>query len=95
MNDLTSFQRDLLCVIAGGDDPNGLAVRAVIDGYYETDVNHSRLYPNLDTLVEKGLIEKGEVDRRTNYYRLTARGQRELTARRDWESQFFSVPVSN
>jgi DNA-binding PadR family transcriptional regulator len=44
------------------------------EAYYEPGINHGRLYPNLDTLVEKGLIEKGERDRRTNFYRTTRRG---------------------
>jgi len=88
MHDLTGFQRDLLYVIAGSDEPHGLALKEKLDQYYEKEIYHGRLYPNLDTLVEKGLVEKGTKDRRTNVYRLTNRGQRELEARRDWESQY-------
>lgn len=87
MHDLTAFQRDLLAVIAGLNDPHGLAVKQELDDYYEGDVNHGRLYPNLDELAEKGLVEKGQKDRRTNEYYLTERGNRELTARREWEQQ--------
>jgi len=50
-----------------------------------------RLYPNLDTLVKKGLVEKGEKDRRTNVDKVTKRGQRELEARRDWERQYVEL----
>jgi DNA-binding PadR family transcriptional regulator len=88
MHDLTGFQRDSLTVIAGLDDPHGLAIKDELDDYYESDVNHGRLYPNLDGLVEKGLVEKGQKDRRTNVYDLTERGQRELEARREWEQQY-------
>ena len=88
MHDLTGFQRDLLYVIAGLDEPHGLAIKEELEGYYESEVNHGRLYPNLDTLVEKGLVEKGQRDRRTNFYTLTRRGERELDARQDWESQY-------
>jgi PadR family transcriptional regulator PadR len=88
MYDLTGFQRDLLYVIAGKDQPHGLAIKDELEEYYEAEIHHGRLYPNLDTLVEKGLVEKGELDRRTNYYSLTRRGQREIEARRDWESQY-------
>ncbi|WP_424004006.1 PadR family transcriptional regulator [Haloarcula salina] len=91
MYDLTGFQRDLLYVIAGLDEPHGLAIKEELEDYYESEVNHGRLYPNLDTLVEKGLIEKGERDRRTNFYTLTKRGKRELDARKDWEAQYVSA----
>mgnify|MGYP002762617098 FL=1 len=93
MHDLTGFRRDLLTVIAGLDDPYGLAIKDELEGYYEEEVRHGRLYPNLDTLVEKGLVEKGQQDRRTNFYRLTRRGQRELAARFNWEGQYIDVDV--
>lgn len=91
MHDLTGFQRDLLTVTAGLDEPHGLAIKDELEEYYEDEVHHGRLYPNLDTLVEKGLIDKGELDKRTNYYTVTRRGQRELEARRDWESQYVQL----
>jgi DNA-binding PadR family transcriptional regulator len=91
MHDLTGFQRDLLVVIAGLDEPHGLAVKEELEDYYESEVNHGRLYPNLDELVTKGLVEKGQKDRRTNVYHLTQRGRRELDARQEWESKYVSA----
>ena len=88
MYDLTGFQRDLLYVVAGFDEPHGLAIKDELEDYYEKEIHHGRLYPNLDTLVEKGLMEKGERDRRTNYYTVTRRGNREITARNEWEQQY-------
>lgn len=88
MYDLTGFQRDLLYVIAGLDEPHGLGIKEELELYYETEIHHGRLYPNLDTLVEKGLVEKGEHDSRTNYYMITRRGRREITARYEWEQQY-------
>jgi PadR family transcriptional regulator PadR len=88
MHDLTGFQRDLLYVIDGLDDPHGLAIKASLENYYETEIHHGRLYPNLDELVEKGLVEKGKKDQRTNIYTLTRRGRREIEARREWEQQY-------
>lgn len=88
MYDLTAFQRDLLYVAAGLDEPHGLAIKEELEDYYEKEVHHGRLYPNLDTVVDKGLIDKGQLDRRTNVYSLTQRGQRELEARREWEDQY-------
>jgi len=92
MDDLTGFQRDLLVVTAGMDEPNGLDIKDELEDYYESPINHGRLYPNLDTLVDKGLVEKGQRDERTNIYQLTDRGQRELEARRSWENQY-SEPI--
>lgn len=88
MQDLTSFQRDLLYVIVGLEQPHGLALKDELEDYYQKEIHHGRLYPNLDTLADKGLVEKGQYDKRTNTYTITQRGQRELEARRDWENQY-------
>jgi DNA-binding PadR family transcriptional regulator len=88
MHDLTGFQRDLLYVIAGMDEPHGLALKDELERYYESAIHHGRLYPNLDTLVDKGLVEKGSKDRRTNVYTITKRGHREIEARREWEAEY-------
>ena len=87
MYDLTGFQRDLLYTVAGLDEPHGLAIKEELETYYEKEIHHGRLYPNLDALVEKGLVEKGRIDDRTNAYTLTQRGERELQARREWEDE--------
>jgi len=88
MHDLTAFQRDLLYVVAGMDSPHGLAIKDELENYYEKEINHGRLYPNLDELVGMGLLEKGQIDRRTNSYELTAEGRRLLRDRRSWEGQY-------
>ena len=91
MYDLIGFQRDLLYVAAGKDEPHGLAIKAELEQYYEKEIHHGRLYPNLDTLVDKGLFEKGEFDKRTNYYQVTQRGQREIEAHLEWEDQYVAA----
>jgi len=91
MYDLTGFQRDILYAIAGQDKPKGLAIKDELDSYYESEIHHGRLYPNLDELVEKDLVEKGERDKRTNYYRITQRGRRDIDARREWEDQYVAA----
>ena len=91
MYDLTGFQRDLLYTVAGIDDPHGLAIKEELEKYYEKEIHHGRLYPNLDTLVDKGLIEKTAKDRRTNSYSITRRGTREIEARREWENQYVEL----
>lgn len=69
-------------------DPHGLAVKEEIEGYYESEIHHGRLYPNLDTLVEKGLIDKDEKDRRTNKYTITDAGVEFVEQRKVWENQY-------
>ncbi|WP_049928584.1 PadR family transcriptional regulator [Halopiger goleimassiliensis] len=91
MDDLTGFQRDLLYVIAGADQPSGQDVKEEIEGYYSSEINHGRLYPNLDTLVNKELVEKGQLDRRTNYYAITDDGLEAIEQRREWERQYVDV----
>ena len=88
MHDLTGFQRDLLYTIAGQEEPHGMAIKDELEDYYEAEIHHGRLYPNLDELVDKGLVEKGQLDRRTNSYTITQRGHREIDARREWEDQY-------
>lgn len=87
MHDLTGFQRDCLYVIARLNEPKGLAIKDELDEYYGSEINHGRLYPNLDTLVEKGLVEKGQIDDRTNSYDVTKQGSSEIVARGEWEDK--------
>jgi DNA-binding PadR family transcriptional regulator len=86
--DLTGFQRDVLVAIGQVDQetdepPYGLAVKERLEADYAEQINHGRLYPNLDELIEEGLVEKGQLDRRTNSYELTDEGRsvlREIAA---------------
>ncbi|WP_224450271.1 PadR family transcriptional regulator [Haloprofundus salilacus] len=91
MNDLSGFQRDLLWVIAGQEQPSGQEVKNELEEYVEGEINHGRLYPNLDTLVNKSYVEKGPIDRRTNYYAITEKGRESLRERREWEGQYVSL----
>lgn len=88
MRDLTGFQRDLLVVIAGLDSVKGLEIKDELDEYYGKEINHGRLYPNLDDLVDNGLVEKGQIDERTNSYSLTDEGRQQLADRYEWENQY-------
>lgn len=82
---LTKFRRDILVILAGLDDPKGLRIKEELETYYTDDINHGRLYPNLDALAEQGYIEKFAVDRRSNGYRLTMKGKRHLLSRLNWQ----------
>jgi len=88
-HELTGFQRDLLYVIAGFDRPSGQRVASALEERRQDKITHGRLYPNLDALVDAGLVEKGESSRRTNFYALTSDGETVLRSRRAWENNYF------
>lgn len=87
---LTGFQRDLLYVTAGEERPSGQHIKEELEGEFG-EITHGRLYPNLDTLVQRGLIQKGQHDRRTNYYEITPDGMEALRNRREWENQYVTL----
>jgi len=75
--DLTLFQQNILFVLAEteGLQDYGLGIKEELEAHYGETVGHGRLYPNLDDLIELGLVAKSERDRRTNDYRLTDAGK--------------------
>jgi len=73
--DLNAFQRDLVVEIYQMDQPSGQAISGRLEAEHGVDVTHTRLYTNLDDLVDLGLLDKGEQDQRTNYYQITNDGQ--------------------
>lgn len=81
--DTTKFQLRILAILAD-EARYGLAIKRELEGYYGNEVNHGRLYPNLDDLVEAGLAEKSELDRRTNEYSITDRGFQALVDELGW-----------
>jgi DNA-binding PadR family transcriptional regulator len=81
--ELTAFQQNILTILA--EEPRyGLAIKRELESYYDSEVNHGRLYPNLDELVEMGLVEKSELDKRTNEYALTDDGYQAVLDQLDW-----------
>ena len=81
--DLTAFQQNILVILA--EEPMyGLAIKRELEDYYGSEVNHGRLYPNLDELVEMGLVEKSELDKRTNQYELTDDGLDAVLDQLEW-----------
>ncbi|WP_254838662.1 PadR family transcriptional regulator [Natronomonas marina] len=81
--DLTAFQQNILTILAE-DARYGLAIKRELENYYDSEVNHGRLYPNLDDLVEMGLVEKSELDKRTNEYALTDEGLEAVLGQLEW-----------
>lgn len=85
-HNLTGFQRDLLVTTAGLNEPSGQSIKAVLEEQRGDKITHGRLYPNLDTLVEKEFIQKGEINRRANYYTISKTGQDALNQYLEWVS---------
>jgi len=82
--DLTGFRRDIIATLADLGPSKGIAIKEEIEDLYGESIYHGRLYPNLEDLIDAGLIAKGEIDRRTNEYRLTERGEAALLAYNAW-----------
>lgn len=81
---LTAFQRDLLRALAKTDEQSGLSLKTDLSTYHGEEINHSRLYHNLDELVAHGFIEKRQRDGRTNSYSLTDAARTALANRDAW-----------
>lgn len=81
--DLTSFQQYILLILAE-EARYGLAVKDELEDLYDQGVPHGRLYPNLASLIDRGYVEKSEMDGRTNEYALTKRGREALIAEARW-----------
>lgn len=80
---LTHFQIGCLASLTGGR-VSGQDAKADLEDASGEEINHGRLYPNLDTVVENGCVQKDEIDRRTNGYELTDLGRGVLAARLEW-----------
>lgn len=83
-DELNAFQRDVLRGIRAieqrPEDQSGLNIKRELETWYNAEINHGRLYPNLDILADKGLVEKSKLDNRTNKYELSDEGRRLLEA---------------
>ncbi len=71
-----AFERDLLYAVRALErdndtPPKGLAIKTYLDEQHDDEINHSRLYQNLDQFIERGLLRKGKKDDRTNEYATT------------------------
>ncbi|MDS0280332.1 PadR family transcriptional regulator [Halomicroarcula sp. S1AR25-4] len=80
--ELTRFQWEILYLLAreDGQSEYGLGIKRALEAYYGEEVNHGRLYPNLDQLVDAGYLKKRSLDKRTNLYELTDEGKQLIHA---------------
>ena len=82
---LSAFQRDILWILADKGGLKGVAISDELESYYGEQVTHGQIYPNLDQLVDAGLIKKIPRNRRTNEYQLTEDAHQVLSARQSWQ----------
>lgn len=75
--DLTAFQTYLLSLIHRFETVEGVTLQNALEDLFPEDINHGRLYPSLDRMVDSGLISKQtkESDKRRKEYSLTGRGE--------------------
>lgn len=75
--DLTAFQTHVLCLIYRLGPVEGVPLQTALEELYPEEINHGRLYPSLDRMVDAGLISKRtkESDKRRKEYTLTGRGE--------------------
>ncbi|MCT9095663.1 PadR family transcriptional regulator [Haloarchaeobius sp. HME9146] len=93
--DLTGFQHNLLVVLTKMDEPSGRDLKQEIEDSLDTSLPHGRLYRNLDTLVEKGLVEKGCIDGRTNFYEISEEGAEAIRERYRWEREHIEPELTS
>ncbi|MDY6779150.1 MAG: PadR family transcriptional regulator [Halobacteria archaeon] len=82
-NDLTEFQKDILHVLVG-DPMHGLRIKEELEDRYDKEINHGRLYPNLDKLNDEDYVEKHSRDDRTNEYEVTHDGLERILYDMEW-----------
>ena len=85
--ELTGFQRDLLFVVGGLAAASGKEIKIELEESQNRKLLAGRVYSNLDTLVEEELVEKGEIDGRTNQYTITDKGREKIHDRYEWQTQ--------
>lgn len=67
----------MLCLIYQLEPTEGVTLQNALEELYPEEINHGRLYPSLDRMVESGLISKQtkESDKRRKEYTPTGRGE--------------------
>lgn len=82
--ELTGFKARILAILAREGPTYGLGIKSAYEDEFGVEVNHGRLYPNLDDLKNAGLIEKSELDKRTNEYAITKKGRNVVRSQFVW-----------
>lgn len=75
--ELPDYRRDILLALAHSGAANGHRIMDILGAIHGEETNDGRFYPNLNALVDNGLIEKreNEHDKRSHEYALSKRGR--------------------
>ncbi|PSQ45514.1 multidrug DMT transporter permease [Halobacteriales archaeon SW_7_68_16] len=79
----SGLKRDVLYLVAAGDEPTGQAVKRDLEAHYDERVPPKRFYGALDGLVDTGHLAV-ETDGVHDRYRLTDGGEAGLTRHVQW-----------
>lgn len=84
MNDLSAFQRDILFLVAGLDNPTSHELKNHMEKYRESGVTIERIEPNVRSLKNKNLISEHS---NTEGYTITNSGIHNIWSRREFEKE--------
>lgn len=75
--ELSGFRRDILLILARSEPTNGRGLLDDLSTLRDEEIGDARLYPNLNALVDAGLVEKRENyhDDRSHEFRLADAGR--------------------
>jgi DNA-binding PadR family transcriptional regulator len=75
--ELSGFRRDILLILARSEPTNGRGLLDDLSTLRDEEIGDARLYPNLNALVDAGLVEKRENyhDDRSHEFRLAHAGR--------------------
>ena len=75
--DLPDYRRDVLLALAHSGPANGHRIMDALGALRGDDITDGGFYPNLNALVDAGLVEKreNEHDKRSHEYALSERGR--------------------
>lgn len=84
MNRLTGFQRDLMYIINGFENPTEKQIKQEMDSYYNEDIFQSRIYHNIDILINYGYVDKIQSKKFSRRYSITKEGRESIASREQW-----------
>ncbi|MFC6965162.1 PadR family transcriptional regulator [Halocatena marina] len=88
-----TFERDLLAILACEGPQYGLELKRTVEERWEITLSRSRLYKTVNALIERGLVEKGELTGRASHYAITESGERLLRAYATWIAESLGIDI--